>query len=87
MTTTKNFGEKVTFTATASGGTSPYTYSWAGLPAPLVSANTNVISGIPSAPGTYNVTVTVSDTAGNHASATGTLIVLPPVLSVILTIN
>jgi len=48
-----------------SGGTPPYTFSAAGLPAGLsISSSTGEISGSPTAAGSSNVTVTVKDTVG-----------------------
>ncbi|GBF32082.1 surface adhesion protein [Desulfocucumis palustris] len=53
----------------ASGGTPPYTWSAAGLPAGLGVSSAGVISGIPSEPGTFIVTITVWDSGGYSASA------------------
>jgi len=54
---------------TASGGTSPYTWSASGLPAGLtLSASTGKITGTPTMAGTYNVTVTAKDSASAPAS-------------------
>ena len=79
MTVTKNLGDSVTFTAIASGGTGQYIdYTWSGLPTPLQSENKNVITGIPSAIGIYNVTITVTDSKGDKAFDTGQLIVVQP---------
>ncbi|MFN7970763.1 MAG: putative Ig domain-containing protein [Acidobacteriota bacterium] len=52
-------------TITASGGTAPYTFAvTAGtLPAGLALASGGVLSGVPSAVGTYNFTVTATDAA------------------------
>ncbi|WP_436494387.1 proprotein convertase P-domain-containing protein [Actinokineospora sp. HUAS TT18] len=48
----------------ASGGTSPYTWSATGLPAGLsISASSGTISGTPTATGTSNVTVTATDSS------------------------
>jgi hypothetical protein len=53
----------------ASGGTSPYTWSATGLPAGLtLSASTGQITGTPTTAGTYNVTVTATDSASTPAS-------------------
>ena len=50
----------------ATGGTSPYTYAAAGLPAGLAFApRTRVVSGTPTTIGTNNVTYTVTDANGN----------------------
>lgn len=52
------------FTVTASGGTSPYSFSATGLPAGVsINAATGQVSGTPSVSGTYVVTVTVTDSS------------------------
>lgn len=78
--TTITVDEQVTFTATASGGTPPYIYSWQGLPANCPGSNTSTITCHPNIAGTYPVSVTVKDSATpnpNIATATGTLVVIP----------
>ena len=73
---------------TASGGTTPYTYSATGLPAGLsINASTGAISGTPSAAtsGAVAVTITVTDSSSPHqtASTTGlTITINPPVLTI-----
>src|SRR3989475_710393 len=66
-------GQSVTFTGTASGGTSPYSYSWnlAGTSKtgnPVSQSFTN---------GTYKISVTVTDAAGKTATSSQSLIILP----------
>jgi len=52
------------FTITASGGTSPYHFAATGLPAGIsINATSGQVSGTPSAGGTYNVTVNVTDSS------------------------
>jgi Zn-dependent metalloprotease len=52
------------FTITASGGTSPYGFSATGLPPGVsINATSGQVSGTPSAGGTYNPTVTVTDSS------------------------
>src|SRR5213594_3876311 len=66
-------GQSVTFTGTASGGTSPYSYSWSlagtsktGNPASQSFTN-----------GTYTISVIVTDAAGKMATSSQSLIILP----------
>jgi uncharacterized protein (TIGR03437 family) len=68
-------GGSVSGTFTAAGGSSPYTVSASGLPAGLTFA-AGVLSGSPSAPGTYFFTVQVTDNASATSSTSITLGVL-----------
>ena len=68
---TKNASYNATVSAT--GGTTPYTWSATGLPNALSIANTGVISGTPHATGSFSVTVTVTDAAGASATRSYTL--------------
>jgi hypothetical protein len=58
---TGTVGTRASLTMRASGGTGPYTWSVTGLPPGLNINGNNVISGVPTAAGTYAVTVTVTD--------------------------
>ncbi len=74
-------------TVTASGGTPPYHWDSGTLPPGLVmDYTTGVISGTPTAAGTYVFTVFVNDAAGAFDSKTVTIVVsptpTPPVLHV-----
>ena len=54
---------------TGSGGAGgAYTYSATGLPPGLTMSSSGVISGTPTASGTFNYTVTITDTGGNQGS-------------------
>src|SRR6202046_611062 len=72
------------FTLTASGGVSPYNWTWAPSPnsslPPGMSLNQAVIAGTPTAAGTFNVVVTVTDSAAppSHESATYSITIAPP---------
>jgi subtilase family serine protease len=66
-------GASTSLTLTASGGTSPYTWSATGLPPGLTLAgSTGVISGTTTTAGTYSVTVTAKDASGATGSTTFT---------------
>jgi hypothetical protein len=62
-------------TLTATGGVPPYTWTVTGLPAGLSSTAAGIISGTPTANGTFTVTAMVTDSASKSATATGTLVI------------
>jgi outer membrane autotransporter protein len=66
-------------TLTASGGTAPYTFAVTGgaLPAGLSLASGGALAGTPTASGTFNFTVTATDTVGYTASRVYSLVVTP----------
>ncbi|WP_344930551.1 putative Ig domain-containing protein, partial [Streptosporangium carneum] len=68
-------------TLAVTGGTSPYTWSISGgtLPAGLtLNASTGVLSGTPTASGTYSFTVKVTDAVNQSATQAVTLTIAPP---------
>jgi Tfp pilus assembly protein PilV len=64
-------------TMTSANGTTPYTWSASGLPPGVVISSTGVISGKPTTAGTYNVAVTLQDTAGAVATKSYTVTINP----------
>jgi hypothetical protein len=61
------------FTLSASGGTSPYTWSATGLPPGVsIGSSTGTVSGTPTTAGTYNVTATAAASGGGSGSTTFT---------------
>lgn len=76
-------GVALTQQLVATGGKPPYTWAvtGGGLPAGLGLATTGIISGAPSASGTFNFTVTGTDAELRTASKALSIIVVPPSLS------
>ena len=67
-TATAQIGVPFSYAIGSSGGTLPITYSASPLPAGLtVNASTGVISGTPTAPGTTNITIGGSNSAGTNS--------------------
>jgi uncharacterized repeat protein (TIGR01451 family) len=62
-----------TTTLNATGGTTPYTWTVTGLPAGLTATTAGVISGTPTASGTFTVNAKVTDSSTPQQSATATL--------------
>jgi len=78
-------GDSVTFTATAGQGSGGLTYVWHDLPTGCASADNPMIACTPNATGTWNVSVTVTDSNGGAATS-GTFpftVVSPPAPSVL----
>jgi len=65
-------GTAASLQLSASGGTSPYTWTASGLPTGLSISSGGLISGTPSAAGTFNVSATAKDSTGTTGSATFT---------------
>jgi hypothetical protein len=59
------------------GGSSPYTYVYAGLPTGCLSTNTASLSCTPTSPGTFGIGVQVSDQNDNERTMNTTLLVNP----------
>jgi len=79
-TVTRTYGA----TLSASGGTSPYTWTATGLPSGLsLNSSTGLISGTLTAPGTSTVTVTVTDSASKTASREYQLAINPEPVGVL----
>jgi hypothetical protein len=68
---------QLTLSVTASGGDTPYSYSYQNLPAGCPGANTSKISCHPNTGGTWRVTVTVADPGGQTSEANVSITVAP----------
>jgi len=66
-----------TLSVAATGGTTPYTYAYEGLPAGCTSSDTDSLVCSPTAVGTFTIFVTVSDAAERQVTATAELVVHP----------
>jgi hypothetical protein len=74
---TGTVGTATSLQLSASGGTAPYTWAASGLPTGLAISGSGLISGTPSAAGTFSVTATARDSAGATGSATFTWTISP----------
>jgi hypothetical protein len=72
-------------TLAATGGTPPYSWSGSGLPGGLSLSASGTISGTPTSPGSFTVSVTVKDSAGVSASANLGLTILSAPLKITTT--
>ncbi len=64
-----DLGESTNFSTTASGGISPYSYAWQGLPEGCTSADVPTLDCQPNSSGRSVVSVTVTDSVGGTASS------------------
>jgi hypothetical protein len=81
-TVTGTVGQTATIQFTASGGTSPYTYTLqsGNLPAGLnLNAQTGAVTGTATAAGTFTFTIQVADSGSQTATATGTITINPAI--------
>src|SRR5439155_13650022 len=76
-------GQSVTFTGMVSGGKSPYSYVW-NLAGTLSSGNPVYRSF---SNGTYNISLTVTDSSGNTTTSSRTLTVSSPPQPILTTIS
>ncbi len=73
---TLDAGQAVTFSVSVSGGSTPLTYAWSGLPTGCVTGNTAALTCNPLALGTFTVSVNVTDANGvTHVSNSAKLVV------------
>jgi hypothetical protein len=68
-------GQTAIFTANATGGILPCTYSWNGLPSGCTGSNKNKITCVPRRTGIFNIAITVTDNTGAESAAYGSLTV------------
>jgi GH25 family lysozyme M1 (1,4-beta-N-acetylmuramidase) len=69
-------GNTTFFNVTATGGVSPLSYAYSGLPQGCSTADTATLSCSPTANGTYGVQVTVTDSSGSSVTASTFVTVL-----------
>ncbi|HYK92489.1 MAG TPA: peptide-N4-asparagine amidase [Thermoplasmata archaeon] len=82
-----DLGGSATFSVDVSGGTVPYTFSWVGLPPGCTAANASILACTPTTPGSYSVSVVVSDASGALAATSGAALTVNPSLSASVQMN
>ena len=73
-----NVGNSLSFTATATGGASPYSLSWTATGGNPSSGTGSTFTTFYSTQGTYTVSVTVTDANAKTASSSTTITINPP---------
>ncbi|MCI4360068.1 MAG: hypothetical protein L3J91_00030 [Thermoplasmata archaeon] len=71
-------GASAQLSVTATGGNAPYSVMWTGLPAECAATHATQLSCTPTSAGSWSVKVTVLDSVGGSANATGTWSVSSP---------
>lgn len=79
--TTIDVGQYVQFTAFSSGGATPYSYQWYSNESLVPEATSSSFKFTPNRSGTFNVSVTVTDSSDNQAGSNGTLVTVNPWLN------
>ena len=84
-----DLGTQTNLTALASGGITPYNYTWGGLPPGCPITNTSSLNCIPSTSGVFHVSVIVTDSSGRMATNSTEVSVSPssPFLLVLTSIG
>lgn len=77
VNTNETFSGNTASGITTSGGIGILTYNYTGLPPGVKSQDSPTLKGTTDQPGTYHITVSVKDQAGDHRSHIVTLVVLP----------
>ncbi len=74
----------VTATSTAYGGSGGLTYAWSGLPLGCAATTTAVVDCVPSATGSYDIRVRVTDSAGYSKESNATTLTVNPAPSAVV---
>jgi hypothetical protein len=74
-------GQSFTIFARVNGGRPPYQYDWVSLPEGCAAANTSELPCVPTAPGTFPVGLTVTDSNGTQVDAPGLTLVVSTAFS------
>lgn len=73
-----DLGQSMTFTVSASGGMSPYSYAWNGLPSGCTNSSTTSITCTPTTTGSSSVVVDVRDSTGDQVSSAPAAVTVYP---------
>ncbi len=81
-----DLGISVTFTTVVTGGTSPFTYAYTGLPAGCGSTSGTFMCA-PTVAGTFTVNVTATDSLGKSAGGHAVVVTLNPIPTVAVSLS
>ena len=76
--TTIDVGQYVQFTASASGGAPPYSYQWSSNDNPIEDATSSGFRFAPNHPGTYRISVKVTDDTATQMASNSTMVTVNP---------